>query len=330
MVDVSTNESKIIVNVFSAGTKGTVQAVNDLAHYYEQLAKEHAESAEQSKNEVQEAVAEGLIEIVTAKDETIEELDTYVVQHHEALKGDKGEQGEKGEKGDAGAQGIQGLKGDKGEQGAQGIQGVQGVAGKDFSIYKTYPSVTAMNNDKANVPEGSFVIISSTVEDPENAKLYVKGAINFSFITDMSGAQGIKGDKGEQGIQGPQGERGPKGDTVSSSWGTITGNIAEQTDLQSVLNGKQNTISDLAIIRDGASKGATAYQKPSTGIPKTDLASAVQTSLGKADTALQSVPDTYATKTYVTSQGYITSSYHDNTKLDVFDITLIEGAEQWL
>lgn len=30
------------------------------------------------------------------------------------------------------------------------------------------------------------------------------------------------------------------------------------------------------------------YDKPSTGIPKTDLASAVQTSLGKADTALQS------------------------------------------
>ena len=32
------------------------------------------------------------------------------------------------------------------------------------------------------------------------------------------------------------------------------------------------------------------YTKPSTGIPKTDLASAVQTSLNKADTALQSVP----------------------------------------
>lgn len=30
------------------------------------------------------------------------------------------------------------------------------------------------------------------------------------------------------------------------------------------------------------------YEKPSGGIPKTDLASAVQTSLGKADTALQS------------------------------------------
>lgn len=35
-----------------------------------------------------------------------------------------------------------------------------------------------------------------------------------------------------------------------------------------------------------------AYVKPSGGIPKTDLASAVQTSLGKADTALQSAPVT--------------------------------------
>ncbi len=39
-------------------------------------------------------------------------------------------------------------------------------------------------------------------------------------------------------------------------------------------------------------KAGTAYQKPSTGIPKTDLASAVQTSLNKADTALQSAPVT--------------------------------------
>lgn len=41
------------------------------------------------------------------------------------------------------------------------------------------------------------------------------------------------------------------------------------------------------------------YQKPSTGIPKTDLASGVQSSLNKADTALQNVPSTYATKDYV-------------------------------
>ena len=49
-----------------------------------------------------------------------------------------------------------------------------------------------------------------------------------------------------------------------------------------------NDIQD-AIIQneeDIATKGT--YSKPSGGIPKTDLASAVQTSLGKADTALQS------------------------------------------
>ena len=38
----------------------------------------------------------------------------------------------------------------------------------------------------------------------------------------------------------------------------------------------------------GAGTGNGTYSKPSGGIPKTDLASAVQTSLGKADTALQS------------------------------------------
>lgn len=39
--------------------------------------------------------------------------------------------------------------------------------------------------------------------------------------------------------------------------------------------------------------GKGTYSKPSTGIPKSDLASAVQTSLGKADTALQSYTEQY-------------------------------------
>lgn len=59
---------------------------------------------------------------------------------------------------------------------------------------------------------------------------------------------------------------------------------------------KQDIIIDLATIRAGAEKGSTAlqreqytgtYSKPSSGIPKSDLASAVQSSLNKADTALQ-------------------------------------------
>lgn len=41
----------------------------------------------------------------------------------------------------------------------------------------------------------------------------------------------------------------------------------------------------------GFTKNTGTYSKPSTGIPKTDLASDVQTSLGKADSALQSETD---------------------------------------
>lgn len=49
---------------------------------------------------------------------------------------------------------------------------------------------------------------------------------------------------------------------------------------------RQAVISDLETIRSGAAAGATAYQKPSTGIPESDLASAVQTKLTAASNAI--------------------------------------------
>lgn len=123
-----------------------------------------------------------------------------------------GKVGPKGEKGDTGPQGVQGIQGERGEQGEQGPQGIQGVAGKDFSIAETFPSVASMNSSGGNgLTKGDFVMISSTVEDPDNAKLYLWNGTEFTFITDMSGATGIKGDTGEQGIQGEQGVKGDTG-----------------------------------------------------------------------------------------------------------------------
>lgn len=58
----------------------------------------------------------------------------------------------------------------------------------------------------------------------------------------------------------------------------------------------------------GFTKNTGTYSKPSGGIPKSDLASAVQTSLDKADTALQSIPSGYATETWVTNKGYQTAA----------------------
>lgn len=57
------------------------------------------------------------------------------------------------------------------------------------------------------------------------------------------------------------------------------------------ISGKQDVIDDLEDIRSGAAAGATAYQKPGSGIPKSDLDSGVQASLDKADTALQEHQD---------------------------------------
>ena len=133
------------------------------------------------------------------------------------------------------------------------------------------------------------------------------------------------------------------GNKPNGTWNFVTTTLAEKTDIPSLEgyateayvqnyhdNTKQDIITDLATIRSGASKGATAvqpeagkglfsgsyndltdkpaipdtvtegtvsgwgftkntgtYSKPAGGIPKSDLAAAVQTSLGKADTALQ-------------------------------------------
>lgn len=67
--------------------------------------------------------------------------------------------------------------------------------GDSFHIVKTYASVVEMNADynNSNVKIGDFVMITSTVEDPDNAKIYVKGSEAYTFVVDMSGASGIEG-----------------------------------------------------------------------------------------------------------------------------------------
>lgn len=57
--------------------------------------------------------------------------------------------------------------------------------------------------------------------------------------------------------------------------------------LTELLNGKQGVIADLDTIRANATAGGTAYQKPAGGIPKSDMSPEVQSSLGKADSAVQ-------------------------------------------
>lgn len=90
----------------------------------------------------------------------------------------------------------------KGEQGIQGVQGPKGEKGDPFTVAKTYASVAEMNEGYATdeVPQGGFVVIETgDVNDEDNAKLYMKGAEAYQYITDLSGADGLTGPQGPAG-----------------------------------------------------------------------------------------------------------------------------------
>ena len=61
--------------------------------------------------------------------------------------------------------------------------------------------------------------------------------------------------------------------------------LPTEAELSALLLGKQNVIADLADIRSGAQAGSTAYQKPVTGIPQTDLTTELQLALASFITA---------------------------------------------
>lgn len=68
--------------------------------------------------------------------------------------------------------------------------------GDNFTYKKEYPSVKAMEADwgTADVKLGEYVLINTNdVEDPDDAKVYLKTQEGWKFIVDLSGMQGIQG-----------------------------------------------------------------------------------------------------------------------------------------
>ena len=72
---------------------------------------------------------------------------------------------------------------------------------------------------------------------------------------------------------------------MNTAISTALNNYYTKTETDTMLNGKENTISDLSTIRSGAAAGATAYQKPSGGIPSTDLTAELQAQIASFITA---------------------------------------------
>ena len=68
--------------------------------------------------------------------------------------------------------------------------------GDAFTYKKEYPSVEAMEADwgTADVKLGEYVLINTgNVEDPDDAKVYLKTQEGWKFIVDLSGMQGVQG-----------------------------------------------------------------------------------------------------------------------------------------
>ena len=134
--------------------------------------------------------------------------------------------------------------------------------------------------------------VEVTASGPDTAKVFT-----FTF-KNLKGAKGDPGSPGSDGIS-------PVVSVETISGGhRITITDAERAQSFDVLDGASGSGSgDMTkAVYDPKGKAQdifayadAKYSKPSGGIPKKDLASAVQTSLGKADSALQSVPSTYRT-----------------------------------
>ena len=185
-----------------------------------------------------------------------------------------GPQGPRGYKGAPGTPGRAGSDGPAGPKGDKGDTGLVDAFAKDAS------SITAVGQAYVDA-NGYLQVCTSLSPLTFEQGGYIKGA---------QGEQGIQGLEGPQGPEGPEGPVGPRGEkgepglTTSIevngqtyyldnagkitlpdypdevAWGNIKGTLSSQTDLQTALNSKQEVISDLDDIREGAALGKTSLQ----------------------------------------------------------------------
>ena len=151
---------------------------------------------------------------------------------------------------------------------------------------------------------------------PQGYSAYEVAVQNGYEGTEAEWLASLKGEDGTDGEPGPQGPQGLPGEDRTNA--TINGvsaiNIAagenitlDQEDETLTINSTGGGTRDYTALTNKPSinnvelngnkslsdLGVGTYDKPASGIPKTDLASDVQASLDKADSALQSYTEQY-------------------------------------
>ena len=207
-------------------------------------------------------------------------------------KGDKGEPGEKGATGATGPQGEQGIQGPQGNPGtdAPTITGIT-IRQSDYHLIVTLSNGTSYDagycRGQAGAGTGDML---ASVYDPNNKHTdifeYVDNAIkDVKVTTDATPTQGSTNPVQSGGVYSALANKLDKtgdGSNVTAAFtvASTRANIATGEKL-SVLFGK--------IAKWFADLGSLAFKST---VAKSDLASDVQTSLGKADSALQSYTET--------------------------------------
>ena len=254
-------------------------------------------------------------------------------------------QGAKGDTGERGPQGIQGPKGDPGKDGAKGADGLpgkdgaDGAPGKDGTNGRDGVTFTPAINAAGDLSWSN----DGGKANPETVNL--KGPKGDTGTRGPAGANGAKGDTGPEGPRGLQGKTGPAGaDGKTPVKGTDhftptdVNEIAAEAAKKVDISGKLDKTGDGSNVT-AAFTAATTRSNIATGeklsvlfgkiakwfgdlgslafkstVAKSDLASDVQTSLGKADSALQSAPVTSVNGATGEVKGtfYVTVTQGDN------------------
>lgn len=100
------------------------------------------------------------------------EINLYIEDNRERLKGDKGDKGEQGIQGvqgplgPTGMPGIQGIQGEQGKQGIQGVQGEQGIKGDKGDTGSNGVLVEAKGMYGFQVRDGHLFLVSTGEETP--------------------------------------------------------------------------------------------------------------------------------------------------------------------
>lgn len=138
--------------------------------------------------------------------------------------------------------------------------------GDAFTYKKEYPSIEAMEADwgTADVKLGEYVIINANdVEDPDDAKVYLKTQNGWKFIVDLSGMQGIQGWSAyEVAVQ--HGFVGTEAEWVQSLKQPALDAAAEALEAKAQVEATEQAVKEAEALRVTAEQGRVANERTRT------------------------------------------------------------------